>query len=75
VDFKTATDVLTRRVTAEEIAEASGVSISTIARARLESSSPAYRTPPAGWERAVHQLAEQRCRELRELADALAASA
>jgi hypothetical protein len=74
VDFKTATDILTKRITADEIAEASGVSISTIARARLASTSSANRAPPPGWREAVRQLAEERSRELRVLADALSES-
>ena len=71
VDFKTATDILTGRITAEEIAEAAGVSISSIARARLDPASSAYRSPPEGWQEVLARLADERGGELKELADML----
>jgi len=71
VDFKTATDILTRRITAEEIAEAAGVSISTIARARLDPSTSAYRSPPEGWQEVLARLASERGSEFKELAEQL----
>ncbi|HEX6371815.1 MAG TPA: hypothetical protein VF006_23030 [Longimicrobium sp.] len=71
MDFKTATDVLTQRITAEEIAAAAGVSVSSIARARLDPSSSAYRSPPADWETVLAQLARERSEEFRELAEVL----
>ncbi|MBW3631053.1 MAG: hypothetical protein KY464_17410, partial [Gemmatimonadetes bacterium] len=39
----------------------------TIARARLDPSSPAYRTPPANWRDIVIRLAEERIRRMRRL--------
>jgi hypothetical protein len=71
VDFKTATDILSRRVTADEIAAAAGVSISSVARARLDPASSAYRSPPANWETVLAQLARERSEEFGELAEAL----
>jgi hypothetical protein len=71
MDFKEATDILTRRITADEIAEAAGVSISSIARARLDPSSSAYRSPPENWQPVLAQLARQRVKELTEFADKL----
>ena len=68
VDFKAATDVLTQRVTAEEIAAAAGVSVSSIARARLDPSSSAYRSPPVGWQQVLARLARERGDEFHELA-------
>ncbi|HEY0017997.1 MAG TPA: hypothetical protein VGC13_16900 [Longimicrobium sp.] len=68
MDFKEATDILTRRITADEIAEAAGVSISSIARARLEPSSSAYRSPPENWQSVLAQLARERIRELEAFA-------
>jgi hypothetical protein len=65
MDFKKATDILTRRITADEIAEAAGVSISSIARARLDPSSSAYRSPPENWRPVLARLAHQRIEELR----------
>ena len=66
MDFKEATDILTRRITADEIAEAAGVSISSIARARLDPSSSAYRSPPENWRPVLARLARQRIDELTE---------
>jgi hypothetical protein len=68
VDFKAATDILTQRITAEQIAEAAGVSVSLIARARLDPSSSAYRSPPAGWQKVLARLARERGDEFHELA-------
>jgi hypothetical protein len=73
VDFKKATDILTRRITAEEIAEAAGVSISSIARARLDPASSAYRSPPEEWEQALIRLARQREHQLGEFIQQLRA--
>jgi hypothetical protein len=67
MDFKEATDILTRRITADEIAETAGVSISTIARARLDPSSSAYRSPPENWGGTLVRLAQGRVEELRLL--------
>ncbi|HZG43024.1 MAG TPA: hypothetical protein VEY93_08690 [Longimicrobium sp.] len=71
MDFKEATDILTRRITADEIAEAAGVSISSIARARLDPSSSAYRSPPENWRPALARLARQRIQELVEFSNKL----
>lgn len=71
MDFKIATDILTRRVTADEIAEVAGVSISSIARARLDESSSAYRSPPTNWELALIEITRERCEELISLRQAL----
>ncbi|HET7461136.1 MAG TPA: hypothetical protein VFJ82_07800 [Longimicrobium sp.] len=64
MDFKEATDILTRRITADEIAEAAGVSISTVARARLDPSSSSYRSPPEDWHVVLARLARERIKEL-----------
>jgi len=68
MNFKEATDILTRRITADEIAEAAGVSISSIARARLDPSSTAYRSPPENWQPALARLARERIHELEAFA-------
>lgn len=69
MDFKEATDILTRRITADEIAEAAGVSISSIARARLDSSSSAYRSPPENWRPVLARLARERMQQLAAFAE------
>lgn len=66
MDFKTATDRLTRTVTLADIAKAAGVSANAIRRARLETAEA--RKPPAGWQAVVAQLARARARELDALA-------
>jgi len=68
MDFKTATDRLTERVTADDIAQAFGVARNTIARARLEPTSSAYRSPPDGWQKVLARLARERSSDLTELA-------
>ena len=67
MDFKKATDELTKTVTADEIAEATGHSRATISRARLDPSMSAYRSPPPNWREAVIRLAEERIARLRQL--------
>lgn len=43
------------------------LSEATVRRARLEPSSPAYRSPPPNWKEAIIRLAEQRIETLTEL--------
>lgn len=72
MDFKTATDRLTAaKITADDIAEACGVVRNSVARARLDPSSSAYRSPPPNWKPALARLAETRARELNALAEEL----
>lgn len=71
MDFKTATDRLTSRVTADDIAAACAVARNTIARARLDSSSSGYRAPPQGWRKTLVKLARRRIKQLQTLVDAL----
>ncbi|HEY0021349.1 MAG TPA: hypothetical protein VGB24_00505 [Longimicrobium sp.] len=66
MDFKTATDRLSAaKITADDIAEACGVVRNSIARARLDPSSPAYRSPPQNWRPVLARLARERIEELR----------
>lgn len=72
MDFKTATDRLTAaKITADDIAEACGVVRNSVARARLDPSSSAYRSPPPNWRPALAQLARERIRGLEAVARAL----
>ncbi len=69
MDFKTATDRLSAaKITADDIAEACGVVRNTIARARLDPSSPAYRSPPTAWEPVLARLVRARVDALTTLA-------
>jgi hypothetical protein len=72
MDFKTATDRLSAaKITADDIAEAFGVVRNTIARARLDPSSPAYRSPPENWRPVLARLARERMRQLAEFAEVM----
>ena len=69
MDFKTATDRLSAaKITADDIAEACGVVRNSIARARLDPTSPAYRSPPANWQSVLARLARERVEQLSVLA-------
>lgn len=50
---------------------AAGVSISSIARARLDPASSAYRSPPEDWETVLARLARERTEDFKELAEQL----
>ena len=70
MDFKTATDRLSAaKITADDIAEAFGVVRNTIARARLDPSSPAYRSPPENWRPVLARLARERMQQLAKFAE------
>ena len=71
MNFKTATDRLTNRVTADDIAKAFRIARNTVARARLDPSSSAYRSPPDGWQKTLARLAMERSAELKALAEEL----
>jgi hypothetical protein len=71
MDFRTATDRLTERITADDIAGVFGVARNTIARARLDPASAAYRSPPDRWQETLARVADERSRELKTLADEL----
>lgn len=75
MDFKTATDRLTDRITADDIADAFGVARNSIARARLDRSNPGYRPPPENWPPVLAQLARRRSQDLAKLADEMDSSA
>jgi hypothetical protein len=71
MDFKEATDRLAHCVTHEQIAEAAGVALQSIRQARLDPTSPSFRSPPPGWQHILAQLARTQSRALNKLADQL----
>lgn len=71
MDYRTATDRLTARVTLEDVAKETGVSYDLARQARLEPGHVNYRNPPAGWGVAVAKLARNRAAKLMRLADQL----
>jgi hypothetical protein len=71
MNFRTAVNILGRQITTAEIAEAAGMSPSSIRQARLQEGAPGYRTPPKGWHAAIIKLAEERRDELDRLVEIL----
>ena len=67
--FKTATDLVC--LTAPEAAKLLGSTVSSIRQARLDSEKAGHRRPPAGWEKAIAELARERAGELVKLAEEL----
>jgi hypothetical protein len=67
MEFKQASSRLTDGHTLADIAAETGMSEATVRRARLEPTSPAYRSPPPNWKEAIIRLAEQRIEALTEL--------
>ena len=70
MEFKTATTELMKHVGLRQLAEELGVSRNLLSRARLKKNGH-YRTPPAGWQKALAQLARRRAKELEQLAKEL----
>ena len=69
MQFKSATDRATGScITLQDIAAATGVTESTIQRARMDPENPNARNAPSGWEKALAKLARARSGELLELA-------
>jgi hypothetical protein len=68
MDFKTATDRVAGCISHAEIAEATGVSVQTIRQARLNSSAPGHRPPPANWQEVLISLLNRRADELQTFA-------
>lgn len=66
--FAEASEALKRVPTDEDLAAELGVGVQSIRQARLDESSPSYRTPPAGWSAAIAALARARAKELVDLA-------
>jgi hypothetical protein len=71
MDFKEASSQLTDGHTLADIAAETGMSEATVRRARLEPSSPAYRSPPPNWKEAIIRLAERRIASLHQLINLL----
>jgi hypothetical protein len=71
LNFKEATDLLIKKVTVSDIAEACGSHVNSVERARLNPDTRHYREPPPGWVAVVARLARQRARQLIALAEKL----
>ncbi len=71
--FKRATDRLIGTISLADLAQELGVSHGLLRQARLSTSASSYRSPPAGWEKAVAKLARERGGALIRLADEMEA--
>ena len=71
MDFKAATDRLIPAVTLADLSAEIGTSNATVRQARLDPKGSSYRTPPAGWQKAIAKLARERAGELMKLAEEL----
>ena len=71
MDFRDATDELTRCPNLADVSREAGVSDGLIRQARLDPKSTSYRRPPEGWQTAVGRLARERAAELVRLAEEL----
>lgn len=70
-NFRAVTDQLLAKLGAEDLAAEIGCSVQAVKQARMDESSPSYRRPPSGWERAVRKLALARAGALTKLAEKL----
>jgi hypothetical protein len=71
MNFRQATDALLETVTLEDLAKAVGASVQAVRQARAAEGTIAFRSPPPGWERAVHDLAVRQARHYERLASKL----
>ncbi|MEI9991336.1 MAG: hypothetical protein WDM86_14985 [Rhizomicrobium sp.] len=69
--FRAATDELLACITHDQLADALGVSVSTVRQARLDEGAKARRKPPEGWQGVVADLAEMHADRLLRLSKAL----
>lgn len=72
MSFVETTDrLMANSVGLREIADALGVSYSTVRATRLPAESSSHRNPPVGWEKAMAKLARERGGELLKVAEEL----
>jgi hypothetical protein len=71
MNFKQATNALLESVTLDDLAQTMGVSVQAVRQARADERTEAFRSPPAGWERATWRLAEAQARHFTQLAKKL----
>jgi hypothetical protein len=71
MNFRNATDDLLKQTTLEDLASKLRVSIQAVRQARAAKDSTAHRSPPAGWEKAVATLAQERAAFYQKLAKRL----
>ena len=59
------------KITLDEIAKASGCSVSTLRQSRMAPDAVGHRSPPAGLQRALHELCKDRAKYFTDLAEQL----
>jgi len=69
--FEEASEQLKRCPTDEDLAGELGVGVQSIRQARLDETSPSYRSPPGSWPAGIARLARARAAQLLELAEHL----
>lgn len=70
-DLREAMDRVTAKITLEDIAKAVGCGANTLRQSRMSPEAEGYRSPPAGLQRALHELCKERATYFTELAEQL----
>ena len=71
LDLREAMDGVTAKITLEDIAKAVGCGANTLRQSRMSPEAGGYRSPPAGLQRALHELCKDRAKYFTELAEQL----
>ena len=69
--FRDITDDLFSKIGAEDLAMELGCAVGSVKQARMDQTSPSYRNPPPGWEKAAAKLARDRAAYFTALAKKL----
>lgn len=71
LDLREAMDRVTAKITLEDIAKAVGCGANTLRQSRMAPDAVGHRSPPAGLQRALHELCKDRAKYFTELAEQL----
>lgn len=71
LDLREAMDRVTAKITLEDIAKAVGCGANTLRQSRMAPDAVGHRSPPAGLQRAMHDLCKDRAKYFAELAERL----
>ena len=71
LDLREAMDMVTAKITLEDIAKAVGCGANTLRQSRMAPDAVGHRSPPAGLQRALHELCKDRAKYFTELAEQL----
>jgi hypothetical protein len=70
-EMREAMDMAMARITLEDIAKTAGCGVNALKQARMAPGSTGYRKPPAGLQRALHELCKEQARYFIRLAEQL----